>query len=268
MGGGTRARLAAPCGLDTCSSPGMCIKPSCPLPRPLQVSRGGGAAPGAAPGGPGGRLGVGGGRQGGARAQGGWCRCTGAQARAALAQGAEPGCLASQAATRACTALLPSTALELCTKPHASAAPRRATAGWRRTPGCARWAATRAWPGARCHWRWWRAGGGPGWLAGWLVVRWGCEEGLLQAAGDSCTPAAAGGGSAVAAGLPSELRGRRARPAALPPRHSRRVSRVLWPPACWGALPPRPCPSGSRVVGKAGSLEFLHPPEEADDWWS
>lgn len=45
-----------------------------------------------------------------------------------------------------------------------------------------------------------------------------------------------------------------------------RVSHVLWPPARWGRLPPRP--SASRVVGKASSLEFLHPPAAEHDWWS
>lgn len=47
-----------------------------------------------------------------------------------------------------------------------------------------------------------------------------------------------------------------------------RVSRVLWPPARWGALQPRPTPSGTKVVGRAGSLEFLHPPSGEDDYWS
>ncbi|KAL4427956.1 hypothetical protein ABPG75_002045 [Micractinium tetrahymenae] len=47
-----------------------------------------------------------------------------------------------------------------------------------------------------------------------------------------------------------------------------RVSHVLWPPARWGALAPQPCPSGTHVVGKGGSLEFLHPPAHGDDWWS
>ncbi|PSC69783.1 inner membrane protease subunit 2 [Micractinium conductrix] len=47
-----------------------------------------------------------------------------------------------------------------------------------------------------------------------------------------------------------------------------RVHRVLWPPARWGELQPQPSPSGTRVVGKNGSLEFLHPPGEHEDWWS
>ncbi|KAL4445430.1 hypothetical protein ABPG77_011255 [Micractinium sp. CCAP 211/92] len=47
-----------------------------------------------------------------------------------------------------------------------------------------------------------------------------------------------------------------------------RVSDVLWPPARWGALSPLPCPSGTHVVGKGGTLEFLHPPTNGDDWWS
>lgn len=47
-----------------------------------------------------------------------------------------------------------------------------------------------------------------------------------------------------------------------------RASHVLWPPARWGALPLLPCPSGTHVVGKGGTLEFLHPPPNGDDWWS
>ena len=46
-----------------------------------------------------------------------------------------------------------------------------------------------------------------------------------------------------------------------------RASHVLWPPARWGALAPQPSPCGTRVVGKAGSLEILAPPSEEDDWW-